>query len=122
MSDPRVFFAAERTLLAWVRSGLTVMALGLVVAKWGLVLTVLSRASTSPSDIHNMHGITGWIGITLVAIGAIAVLGAVHNHRIFVTSLPKDDVPVVGFRSLTDFFALLVGIVGLLLTACLILT
>lgn len=27
-SDPRVFFAAEPTLLAWVRSGITVMALG----------------------------------------------------------------------------------------------
>jgi putative membrane protein len=26
--DPRVFFAAERTLLAWVRSGITVMPRG----------------------------------------------------------------------------------------------
>jgi putative membrane protein len=24
-NDPRVFFAAERTLLAWLRTGLTVM-------------------------------------------------------------------------------------------------
>ncbi|MEY3743625.1 MAG: hypothetical protein RLZZ541_680, partial [Pseudomonadota bacterium] len=31
-SDPRVFFAAERTLLAWVRSSITVMTLGFVVA------------------------------------------------------------------------------------------
>jgi uncharacterized membrane protein YidH (DUF202 family) len=29
--DVRVFFAAERTLLAWVRTGLTVMALGLLL-------------------------------------------------------------------------------------------
>jgi uncharacterized membrane protein YidH (DUF202 family) len=28
VSDPRIFFAAERTLLAWVRSSLAVMALG----------------------------------------------------------------------------------------------
>jgi putative membrane protein len=122
MSDPRIFFAAERTLLAWVRSGLTVMALGLVVAKFGLILTLLSSGRTIRSDIYNVHGITGWIGITLVAVGAIAVLGAVHNYRIFVASLRKDDVPVMGFRSLTDVFALVVGIVGLLLTACLILT
>lgn len=39
-SYPRVFFAAERTLLAWVRSGITVMALGFVVAKFGLFLTL----------------------------------------------------------------------------------
>ena len=31
-SDPRVFFAAERTLLAWIRTGLTIIALGFVVA------------------------------------------------------------------------------------------
>ncbi len=29
MSDPRVYFAAERTLLAWIRTGLTIMALWL---------------------------------------------------------------------------------------------
>lgn len=27
-SESRVFFPAERTLLAWVKSGITVMALG----------------------------------------------------------------------------------------------
>lgn len=31
-SDPRVFFAAERTLLAWLRTGLTIIALGFVIA------------------------------------------------------------------------------------------
>ncbi len=35
-NDPRVFFAAERTLLAWVRTGLAVMGLGFVVARFGL--------------------------------------------------------------------------------------
>ncbi|CDI01900.1 conserved hypothetical protein [Candidatus Competibacter denitrificans Run_A_D11] len=28
-SDPRAFFAAERTLLAWLRTGLTIIAIGL---------------------------------------------------------------------------------------------
>ena len=34
--DPRVYFAAERTLLAWIRTGIGVMAFGFVVA-WALV-------------------------------------------------------------------------------------
>ena len=38
ISDPRIFFAAERTLLAWLRSGLTVIGLGFVVARFGLFL------------------------------------------------------------------------------------
>ncbi|WP_320150999.1 DUF202 domain-containing protein [uncultured Tolumonas sp.] len=31
-SDPRVFFATERSLLAWLRTGLTIIALGFVIA------------------------------------------------------------------------------------------
>ncbi|HEU4707865.1 MAG TPA: DUF202 domain-containing protein, partial [Methylophilaceae bacterium] len=45
MSDPRVFFATERTLLAWIRTGLTVVALGFVVARFGLFLTLLTATS-----------------------------------------------------------------------------
>ena len=41
-NDPRVFFAAERTLLAWLRTGLTVMALGFMIARFGLFLQLLS--------------------------------------------------------------------------------
>ena len=40
-NDPRVYFAAERTLLAWVRTGLAVIGLGFVVARFGLFLRVL---------------------------------------------------------------------------------
>ena len=34
------FFAAERTLLAWIRTGLTVMAFGFLVARFGLFLRI----------------------------------------------------------------------------------
>ena len=33
--DPRIYFAAERTLLAWVRTGLAMMGFGFVVARFG---------------------------------------------------------------------------------------
>ncbi len=31
LDDPRVYFAAERTLLAWIRTGITTIGLGFVV-------------------------------------------------------------------------------------------
>ena len=40
-ADPRVYFAAERTLLAWIRTGMTIMAFGFVVARFGLFLRLL---------------------------------------------------------------------------------
>lgn len=69
MGDPRVFFAAERTLLAWVRSGLTVMALGFVVARFGLFLTLLAASSVSPARGRHPHWSSA-LGIALVVLGA----------------------------------------------------
>ena len=54
-NDPRVFFASERTLLAWVRTGLTIMAFGFVVARFGLFLHLLAAQSGAigrPARVH----------------------------------------------------------------------
>ena len=45
--DPRVYFAAERTLLAWVRTGLALMGFGFVVARFGLFLRELAAVRKS---------------------------------------------------------------------------
>ncbi|WP_229635499.1 YidH family protein [Pseudomonas syringae] len=37
LNDPRVFFAAERTFLAWNRTSLSLMAFGFVVERSGLL-------------------------------------------------------------------------------------
>jgi putative membrane protein len=94
LSDPRVFFAAERTLLAWVRTGLTIMAFGFVVARFGLFLRLLavqSGTTAGGSTLHN--GLSNVVGIALVLIGtACMILGAVQ-HKSYVSTLPPADVP-----------------------------
>jgi putative membrane protein len=115
MADPRIFFAAERTLLAWLRSGLTVMALGFVVARFGLFLTLLSASSVSPAGSHRTHWPSSALGIALVVLGAGAILGALHNHRLYVRSLPSEDLPELAIPWLTSLLAFSVAVVGVLL-------
>ena len=115
MQDPRVFFAAERTLLAWVRSGLTVMALGFVVARFGLFLTLISAQSFPSSGMHHSHWLSSVVGIGLLLLGAGVILGALQNHRVYVRSLPAEDLPKLPMPWLTSLLAVSVSAVGLLL-------
>lgn len=115
--DPRVFFAAERTLLAWVRTGLTVMALGFVVARFNLFLAVMAASSSSPAAAH-VQG-TRWppsvLGILLVLFGAATILGALGNHRAYVRSLPAADRPDIPMPWLTSILSVCVALLGFLL-------
>jgi putative membrane protein len=121
MADPRVFFAAERTLLAWVRSGLTVIALGFVVARFGLFLSLLSGSGNAAENSHS-HGLSGALGTTLVVMGAFAVLAAMYNHRCYIRTLPVEDVPPISLPWLTTLFSLTIAVTGLLLAAYLVIT
>ena len=94
MHDPRVFFAAERTLLAWVRTGLTIMAFGFVVARFGLFLRLLAaQQAGAVVETTTHHDVSGVVGIALVLVGtACMILGAIQ-HRSYVSTLPPADVP-----------------------------
>lgn len=120
MPDPRVYFAAERTLLAWVRSGLTVIAMGFVVARFGLFLTLISASRAPSAAEHQSHWLSNALGIALVVLGAVTILGALHNHRAYVRLLPAEDLPRLPMPWLTSFLALAAAAVGFLLAVYLI--
>ena len=52
-NDPRVHFAAERTFLAWIRTGLALMGFGFVVARFGLFLKEVAGGApdTLPTNL-----------------------------------------------------------------------
>ena len=114
MSDPRVYFAAERTLLAWIRTGITVIGLGFVVARFGLFLAAAAAfAPVHPMPASHWHSNT--IGIVLVLIGAFAIFGGVRNHQHYIHGLPPEDRPMPAMPWLAVLVALAIGVMGILL-------
>lgn len=75
---PTDYFANERTFLAWVRTSITIMALGFVVAKFGLLLRELS-GSTSGTLVS--APISEATGVLLVLAGAALLLLAFARFR-----------------------------------------
>lgn len=112
--DPRVFFAAERTLLAWIRTGLTVMGFGFIVAKFGLFLQFLSLQV--PDMAHYAgQGAAGLLGTVFVVVGAAASLWATIQHRRFISALPAQDRPLSYSTRFGLIFGVLIGLLGLFL-------
>lgn len=93
LNDPRVFFAAERTLLAWNRTSLTLMAFGFVIERSGLLLRVLSPEPVGLLD----HGLALWIGIGFVALGAGTAVAAIMQYRTVLRTLKPAEIPE-GYR------------------------
>src|SRR6267378_4141370 len=74
-ADLRDYLAAERTLLAWIRTGLALMGFGFVVARFGLFLQELQAAQHAP--LLQSYGLSLWFGTALIAMGVVVNLFAV---------------------------------------------
>ena len=76
--DPRVYFAAERTFLAWIRTGLALMGIGFAVSRFGLFFCQLSAVESHLPA--RATGLSLWSGVGLVTLGVIVNLSAVVRH------------------------------------------
>jgi putative membrane protein len=118
-SDPRVFFAAERTLLAWLRTGLTIIALGFVVSRFGLFVELLTMQSQKSSPAAN-PALSAALGVAFVIAGSLAIVVAAIQHRRFIATLAQADLPAHYSRSFAIALSLGVAALGFVLAGYLL--
>lgn len=117
-SDPRVFFAAERTLLAWLRTGLAVIGVGFLVARFGLFLRLIRHPN---SDIAPPL-FSSLLGIGFVLLGAVMIAVAAWQQVQFCRHLPADQQPNRYWMMFSVWMAGLIAILGLALAAYLLIS
>src|ERR1700731_1358167 len=77
----RDYLAAERTLLAWIRTGLPLMGFGFVVARFGLFLQQMQIAQHA--SFVQTYGLSPWFGTALIAAGvALTLFSGWHHFRL----------------------------------------
>ena len=85
--DPRVYLAAERTFLAWIRTSLALMAFGFVVSRFGLFLRVLE--SSSGQRVSEPSELSLPLGVFQVLLGMIVDIFAAWRHVRYVRAIDQ---------------------------------
>ena len=116
-TDLRDYLAAERTLLAWIRTGLALMGFGFVVARFGLFLQQIQLVNHALAA--QPTGLSLWFGTALIAAGILVTVGSAWRHVQLARQLDRGDT---SSRSLSHAVAtaLFLALVGLAMAVYLI--
>jgi putative membrane protein len=114
----RDYLAEERTLLAWVRTGLALMGFGFVVTNFGLgdQLHVAQHGL-----IASPYALSQWFGATLIGLGAAVNLLSARRYVRIVRELDRDQQARFALARGGVAVALLLALVGFAMFVSLVL-
>ena len=117
LNDPRVLFAAERTLMAWNRTGISLMAFGFAVERFGLFMDVYTKGNLREFERHlSFAG-----GLGFIALGVVIELFSISQHKAALSNLKPSEIPAGYNHAMGMIINAVVGGMGVMLSLYLLL-
>jgi putative membrane protein len=116
LNDPRVLFAAERTLMAWNRTSISLMAFGFVVERFGLFLKL---SGLGQPEVLQRH-ISFFVGFSFILLASFAALFSTWQHARILKTFRPVEIPQGYNRWGGMVVNVVVGLLGIALSVYLI--
>ena len=114
----RDLLAAERTFLAWIRTGLALMGFGFVVARFGLFLKQLELIQHA--ELKTSYGLSLWFGTALIAVGVLVNIFSSWHHLQLFKQLERGGTVQLRPSHQAVVIALFLAVIGLAMAVYLV--
>lgn len=106
----RVHQANERTLLAWIRTGIALMAFGFAIERFALFMHQIAALAPHVKATPSLG--SSWVGASLVALGMLANLLATLRYARVRKAIESGEVgaPSAGLVYVLGVVATLIGL------------
>ena len=108
LDDPRVLFAAERTLMAWSRTAAGLMAFGFLIDRTEVLLP-------------DAHPAGSWLGLAFIGLGVALSLLSIVQYRRSLAALRPVEIPPNYWVNLSAYVSALISLLSIALALYLLL-
>jgi putative membrane protein len=113
----RVHQANERTMLAWIRTGIALMAFGFAIARFGVFLRQVASLGQVTVNQHAVG--SAWVGAGLVALGMLANLLATIRYAQIRRAIERGETGAP-HALVVYVFGIIASLIGLVMTVLLV--